>query len=109
MGPRPHQQRQPEKELKDRVGDLLTGYIDDGGCVDDDVPELEEGRRSWKLGYTRFHMDVLPAVPDADFEHRHRYPSTDKQLSHWQRSDPIAYTKWFRGQCRRSSRWSARR
>lgn len=88
-----------QEALKTRVGDLLTDYIDDGHCVDDDVPKLGEGRRSWKLGYTRFHMDVLPAVPDVDSKTDTGIRLTDKQLRQWQKSDPIAYTSWFRAQC----------
>lgn len=88
-----------QQALKDRVGDLLGEYIDNGECVDDDVPKLGEGRRSWKLGYTRFHMDVLPAVPNSDSKTGTGIRLTDKQLRLWQKSDPLVYTAWFRRQC----------
>ncbi|MDP9164765.1 MAG: nucleotidyltransferase [Actinomycetota bacterium] len=88
-----------QAELKERVGSLLQDYIDEGNAVDGELPELSQGRRSWKLGYQRFHMDVLPAIPND------RSPSptgiclTDQQLRHWQESDPMAYATWFRGRC----------
>jgi hypothetical protein len=88
-----------KQQLKDRVGELLADYIDDGDCVDDEVPDLGEGRRSWKLGYDRFHMDVLPAIPDEESNSDSGILLTDKQLHYWQHSDPQAYAVWFRAQC----------
>ena len=98
-----------QQALKDRVGDLLTEYIDDGRCVDDDVPKLGEGRRSWKLGYTRFHMDVLPAVPDVDSKTSTGIRLTDKQLREWRKSTRSPTRHGSVRSARRSSRWSAGR
>jgi len=64
---------------------------------------LEEGNRCWRLHYAdslRFHMDILPAIPD-------RRPSAtptllgailipDKTLHDWQASNPIGYSEWFK-------------
>jgi hypothetical protein len=88
-----------KQELKQKVGDLLQDYIDDDTCIDGEIPDLGEGRRSWKLGYKRFHMDVLPAIPDPDAVSGTGIKLTDKQLVRWQSSDPVEYARWFRGQC----------
>jgi hypothetical protein len=87
------------KDLKQRVGTHLKGYIDDGNTVDGEVPKLSEGRRSWKLGYERFHMDVLPAIPDEKSKSDTAINLTDKELSRWQDSDPLEYAAWFRSRC----------
>lgn len=84
--------------LKQRVGDLLDEYMkakkEQG---DTDGPATREpSRRCWTLTYPDFgfHLDVLPAVPDADLP-----PDgiclTDKQLVAWQKSNPIGYANWF--------------
>jgi len=53
-------------------------------------------RRCWTLHYpVEFHIDVLPAIPDPDAA-----PTgillTDKKLTRWLPSDPVAYADWFR-------------
>jgi len=57
----------------------------------------EPRRRCWTLNDpdNGFHLDVLPSIPDLE------YPPTgilltDKELFHWQHSDPIGYARWFR-------------
>jgi hypothetical protein len=90
---------QTKAELKARVGSLLDGYIHLGESVDVEVPELGEGRRSWKLGYRQFHMDVLPAIPDEESRTGTGILLTDKQLREWQHSDPQAYARWFKSRC----------
>lgn len=64
-----------------------------------DGPDLDdEGRRCWTLLYPRqsFHLDVLPALPDAD-----REPNgillTDTTRTRWLQSNPKDYGQWFRG------------
>ena len=59
-------------------------------------PTLDEGRRCWTLTYgDRFHMDVLPAIPDGD-----GWPEsilvTDRELREWQSSNPVGYAEWFK-------------
>ena len=65
-----------------------------------DAPEaFFEKRRCWTLAYESagFHLDVLPAIPDADFT---RSPNavllTDTKLRPWQHANPKDYAVWFR-------------
>ncbi len=90
-----------QQALKDRVGGYLDSYLSVAEPIDDEVPELVESRRCWTLGYKQFHMDVLPAIPDAEARSRSGTAIllTDKQLRAWQPSDPPAYVAWFRRQC----------
>src|SRR5207249_4880558 len=56
---------------------------------------LEECRRCWTLNFEeQFHMDVLPAIPD-DEGRKDSILITDKELIHWQHSDPKGYADWF--------------
>jgi hypothetical protein len=88
-----------QKDLKDRVGGHLADYLEDAEPIDDELPELDESRRCWTLAYRRFHMDVLPAIPDTDSASGTAILLTDKQLRLWQHSNPKAYVAWFRRQC----------
>lgn len=91
-----------QKDLKERVGDLLADYQDthDGqACLS--PHDLTPGRRSWCLHYDGFHMDVLPCIPDTDAKSETAIELTDTQLTYWQKSDPQAYVNWFRKQCAR--------
>lgn len=78
----------------------------------------EEGRRCWTLVYadgTRFHMDILPSIPDdyswllslgvpfqfaksainvTDMEAKN-YKQYDRD---WPRSNPLGYAEWFKEQ-----------
>jgi hypothetical protein len=77
-----------QEELKDLVGDRLKADAALKGMI-------EERRRCWQLHYPkRFHLDVLPSIPDAD------HPGTailltDTDLVRWQHSNPIGYANWF--------------
>jgi hypothetical protein len=87
-----------QAELKDRVGEALGNYINLCSHLPGAPTACKPSRRAWTLYYpSDFHMDVLPAIPDED-----ALPTgirlTDKDLREWQRSDPIAYADWFRGQ-----------
>jgi Adenylyl/Guanylyl and SMODS C-terminal sensor domain/Second Messenger Oligonucleotide or Dinucleotide Synthetase domain len=56
---------------------------------------LTERRRCWTLDYPeRFHLDVLPAIPDPD-DGDDSILITDTDLRLWQFSNPIAYSQWF--------------
>ena len=77
-----------QKELKNSVGTRLR-----------QDPELskriKERRRCWTLTYgQKFHLDVLPSIPDPDGT-----PTsillTDRDLTRWQHSNPIGYADWF--------------
>lgn len=77
-----------QRLLKQMVGDRLRKRKDI-------AQSLEPGRRCWTLNYRgQFHMDVLPAIPNAE-----RPPVaillTDMDLVRWQKSSPIAYADWF--------------
>ncbi len=107
-----------QKQLKQMVGNRLKENRTYAGMLD-----REEGRRCWTLHYadgTRFHMDILPAVPDsADFikllvqlgvpmalaQHAicitdNTYPNYDRYDLEWPRSNPKGYAEWFRERMR---------
>jgi len=89
-----------QARLKERVGELLSDYVETAEEVDGEpAPTCSEGRRSWTLHFERFHMDVLPAIPDMEVPSRSAIELTDKQLRLWQKSDPRAYVEWFRSRC----------
>jgi len=88
-----------QAELKEIVGLELYAYrhakLRDG---DTDGPaSCASRRRCWTLEYPDlgFHLDVLPSIPDVEVP-----PTglllTDKQLHHWQHSNPLGYGDWFR-------------
>lgn len=78
----------------------------------------KEGRRCWTLIYsdsTKFHMDILPAIPDdygwllplgVPFEKaKHAICITDNEVWNyskydrdWPRSNPLGYGQWFKEQ-----------
>ncbi|WP_428339117.1 nucleotidyltransferase domain-containing protein [Mycobacterium sp.] len=88
-----------QARLKQDVGDLLRRYLDSkehsGSAAA--LNSCEPRRRCWTLAdpVNGFHLDVLPAIPDLEYT-----PTgillTDKELFHWQHSDPIGYATWFR-------------
>ena len=77
-----------QQELKDRVGNRLK--------ADEELKKiLKERRRCWQLLYgDRFHLDVLPAIPDAERSGT-SILLTDRELVRWQFSNPIGYADWF--------------
>ena len=90
-----------QKELKKIVGDRLKENSNYSKII-------EEGRRCWTLKYaesTKFHMDILPSIPETDFERlialvgyeraQHAIEITDRELYHWQPSNPVGYYDWF--------------
>lgn len=112
-----------QKSLKEAVGHEVALYAQAHRMTDP-----EEHRRCWRLNYAagaQFHMDILPALPDA-----HRYQTklfekgyrelahdsalsghavaiTDKTLPHydrltedWPQSNPTGFAAWFRGRMR---------
>lgn len=85
-----------QAELKGDVGGALGAYV--GACAaDPDGPiDIDERKRCWTLQYPhRFHLDVLPAIANPE-----KPPTgiliTDRDLRAWQRSDPLAYERWFK-------------
>ena len=105
-----------QEVLKNLVGDEVKSYAWANSM--NSLPK--EGRRCWTLNYAdgaQFHMDILPAIPDADtlkllLESRGYSPSiwsdfaiaiTDNTLpnysridSDWPCSNPKGYAAWFR-------------
>lgn len=81
-------ERTTQAELKEMVGERLRADPRPGG-------KLEERRRCWTLFYrNKFHLDVLPTIPDA--EHAGTgILVTDTDLFHWQFSNPLGYAAWF--------------
>jgi hypothetical protein len=91
-----------QEELVEQTGDQLRRYIADLREEGGDVPELVRRRRCWALNYKgRFHMDVLPSIPDdeaAIFTVRSLDAAiliTDRELRQWQHSNPKGYAEWF--------------
>ena len=105
-----------QKALKELIGGEIKAYARQNTMHS----PVEEGRRCWTLQYVdgaQFHMDILPAIPDAmSFKHLlesqgHR-PSplsefaiaiTDKKHPNycrihpdWACSNPKGYAAWFR-------------
>lgn len=91
-----------QKQLKDMVGDRLKEN-------ERYRKMLKEGKRCWALQYAdsaRFHMDILPAIPDDEINGIAREIGanlaekailiTDRELYNWQRSNPIGYAEWFK-------------
>jgi hypothetical protein len=90
-----------QAELKAQIGDALERYIDGADGEQGAPTSCEDSRRCWTLHYPiEFHMDVLPAIPDRDAGGT-SILLTDKKLTRWQHSDPIAYADWFREQMKR--------
>jgi len=95
-----------QKQLKDMIGDRLKENERYRKII-------EECNRCWKLKYsdaTRFHMDILPAIPadTVDDISPTTDPElsfsailiTDKELREWQRSNPIGFAEWFKERMR---------
>lgn len=109
-----------QKSLKDAVGYEVREYA----RVHNMDKKPEEGRRCWTVHYAdgaQFHMDVLPALPDAQryqliLEQRgHRnlahdaaltgqaiaitdntLPQYDHVTDDWPQSNPLGFAAWFR-------------
>ncbi len=86
-----------QKKLKTEAGEHLRSYIVQVKEQEGETPpKLDEGRRCWTLTYDdRFHMDVLPAIPDGDGRPE-SILITDRDLHEWQFSNPIGYAEWFK-------------
>ncbi|MBX3289988.1 MAG: nucleotidyltransferase [Acidobacteria bacterium] len=91
-----------QEQLVEQAGEQLKRYIEFRRLEGKEVPELVRRRRCWAMNYPgRFHMDVLPALPDDDGTLFTRSMETsilltDRQLWQWQYSNPKAYAEWFR-------------
>ena len=101
-----------QKRLKNLIGDrLLSGMYKDMVCRPD-------GRRCWRIDYaesTRFHLDVLAAIPDStpsitglpeikDYSNTaisitdKEHPDYEFYSRGWPKSNPLGYREWFKAQ-----------
>lgn len=91
-----------QEQLFQQAGEQLKRYIAFRKSEGKEVPELVRRRRCWAMNYSgRFHMDVLPALPDDESTLFTRSVETsilltDRRLWQWQHSNPKAYADWFR-------------
>ncbi len=82
-------------ELKADVGRGLRSFV---SVNQDGDPKLDPGCRCWTLTYAgeRFHMDVLPAIPDArPGRSGSAIRITDRDVRGWLDSDPAGFAAWF--------------
>lgn len=91
-----------QKELKADVGAGVAAFV---ASSPDGTPTRSEGKRCWTLDYPGepFHMDVLPAVPDVEAQ-PNGILLTDRELVHWQPSNPADFSGWFYAQMEREYR-----
>jgi len=84
-----------QNELRAQAGKLLRSYIRARGDENGN-PGLEEKGRCWTLvnADDKFHMDVLPVIPDPDDDDTAILLS-DRDLRQWLHSNPIGYADWF--------------
>ena len=81
-------ERVTQSALKEMVGSRLKAHKDLSR-------RLKESRRCWTLSYNpKFHLDVLPSIPDAEWVDS-GILLTDTDLVRWQFSNPIGYSDWF--------------
>jgi hypothetical protein len=106
-----------QADLKQLVGDELKTY----SRANNMNAEPEEGKRCWTMEYAdgvKFHMDILPSVPDDESYKLHlqqsgipnawaehaialtdnRNPSYWMISNEWERSNPKGYALWFEEQ-----------
>lgn len=98
-----------QQQLKRLVGERLRAH----GKYETMLDPRQGGRRCWTIKYadsSKFHLDVLPAVPDQDQVGFGRVPSewlhhaikiTDRETwsdptIDWPKSNPKGYLAWFR-------------
>lgn len=57
---------------------------------------IEEMNRCWRLNYAgEFHMDIIPAIPDAE-NNEDAMLISDRELIGWTWSNPKGYANWFK-------------
>lgn len=86
-----------QKELKQTTGNALRAFVVEAEGQNG-FPKLDdEGRRCWTLLYPGFHIDSLPAIPDEEATIGNTgLEITDRTETQWQKTNPAAYTSWFR-------------
>jgi hypothetical protein len=88
-----------QKALKADVGGGIAAYV---ATRPEGNPRQSEGKRCWTLDYPGepFHMDTLPAIPDEEAP-PNGILLTDRELLHWQPSNPVDFSTWFYRQMER--------
>ena len=90
-----------QQDVMDTVGEQLRRYRESVVTGAEPAPRIVKGRRCWTLKYPKFHMDVLPAIPDenpAANNIKHLSDAiliTDKKLRNWGHSNPRGFSNWF--------------
>ncbi|MBP7617124.1 MAG: nucleotidyltransferase [Geothrix sp.] len=84
-----------QKRLKAMVGNRLKAHETYRRLLE------PEGRRCWTLKYadaSRFHLDVLPAIPHRGLDYQEAIHITDNQEppTFWGDSNPKGYQLWFK-------------
>ena len=84
-----------QQQLKAMVGDRLKAHNTYKQMLE------PEGRRCWTLKYadaSRFHLDVLPAIPHRGLDYQEAIHITDKREppAFWGDSNPKGYQLWFK-------------
>jgi hypothetical protein len=80
-----------QSELKEEVGRALYVYA---SRPESGYPLVSESDRCWTLSWPGMHMDVLPAIPEAEAG-KSGLLITDHALHDWQHSHPVGYADWF--------------
>lgn len=114
-----------QRDLKRLIGDEIKAYAE--AKKFNDPPE--EKKRCWRLDYAdtvKFHMDILPAIPEDDWfkkhlAERHGVPVEmailaiaitdirhEKYDRDWPRSNPRGFGKWFELRMRRQAEYQFR-
>ena len=111
-----------QEKLKELVGFEIKTYAKSNNIK----KPVEEGKRCWTINYadeSRFHMDVLPAIPNAEYFRDilkksaaasnwtddaisitdNTHPNYNILSSDWLVSNPIGYADWFRKQMKIAS------
>ncbi|MDE0235667.1 MAG: nucleotidyltransferase, partial [bacterium] len=84
-----------QAELKELAGQRLTVFVKRTSGA----PKLIEGGRCWTLLWPRFHVDILPSLPNPE-DLPNGILLTDRDLRLWQLSNPIGYADWFQSRMR---------
>ena len=78
-----------QNELYNLLGDTLRQKYTE--------PKLEPKKRCWRINFDKFHVDILPAIPDFDSIINKSQPLLipDKDKKSWQSTNPLGYAEWF--------------
>lgn len=87
-----------QADLKAGVGEALRDWAESAKAGTSLGVKLDEWDRCWTLTFgTRFHMDVLPAIPN-QADPPDGIEITDREVRLWLPSNPKQFAKWFQDQ-----------